>query len=129
MGIEYYLCDDENKELFRLGKGGTNSAWELIFPYELETPFKLSKVLNKLKTRIESHVEWDKDPDYQSWLYWKLVDWIQMRTISLISEVSPHGDEILYNNWVHDNYPKENGLFDEELGFYNIVDDRYEESE
>lgn len=127
MGIEYYLCDDENKELFRLGKGGTNSAWEFIFPYELETSFKLSKVLNKMKSRIEEHVEWDKDPDYQSWLYWKIVDWIQMRTVSLISEMSPHGDEILYNNWVYENYPKDNGLFDDELGYYTIVDDRYEE--
>lgn len=125
MGIEYYLCDDDKKELFRLGKGG--HVWQEIFPFELDTPFTLSKVLNKMQSRIVEHIDWESDPDYYSWLYWKLVDWIEFRTVSLISEVSPHGDEIFYNNWVHDNYPKDSDKFDEELGYYKIVDDRYEE--
>lgn len=127
MGIEYYLCDNDKKELFRLGKGG--HVWKELFPFELDTPFTLSKVLNKLQSRIIEYVDWDSDPDYYSWLYWKIVDWIKHRTVCLISDMSPLGDEIFYNNWVYDNYPKDSDKFDRELGYYQIVDDRYEESE
>ena len=125
MGIEYYLCDDEKKELFHLGKGG--HAWHEIFPFELDESFTLSKVLNKMQARIIQYVDWESDPDYYSWLFWRLVDWIEHRTVSLIHDQSPHGDEIFYNNWVYENYPEDSGKFDEELGFYEVVSSRYEE--
>jgi hypothetical protein len=127
MSNNYYLCDDDAKELFMLGKG--SHVWENLFPFELDTSFKLNKVLNKLQARIVQEVDWDSDPDYYNWLFWRLVDWIDNRTVCLISELSPHGDEIFYNNWVYENYPEDSGKFDEELGFYEIVSSRYEEND
>lgn len=126
MNNSYYLCDDDNKELFILGNG--SHAWLKLFPFEIDTSFKLSQVLNKMQARIIAHVDWDLDPDYHNWLFWRIVDWIDVRTVCLISEISPHGDEILYNNWIYDTYPNGSDKFDEELGFYKVVSSRYEES-
>jgi len=124
MEIEYYLCDDDSKELFRLGRGG--QVWHEIFPYDLDESFKLSKVLNKMQDKIRRYVDWDSDPDYHAWLFWRLADWIEFRTVSLITNNSPHGEEIFYNNYLYENYPLDSGMVDMELGFYEVVSSRYE---
>lgn len=125
MEIEYYLCDDDSKELFRLGRGG--QVWHELFPFGLDEPFTLNKVLNKMQARIIKYVDWESDPDYYAWLFWRLVDWIDTRTVYLITNESPHGEEIFYNNYLYENYPLDSGMVDVELGFYEIVSSRYEE--
>ena len=124
MSTEYYLCDDENRELFRLGKGF--HVWSKLFPFEEGEIFTLSKVLDKMKSRIVKYVDWESDPNYHSWLYWKIVDWIGHRNICLISNKSIMGEEIFHTMWIYENYPEKITKFHEDIGYYRIVDDRYE---
>lgn len=124
MSIDYYLCDDDKNELFKLGKGG--HVWVELFPYDLDVPFNLSKVLNHLHERITKFVDWDRDPSYHSWLFWRIADWIEGRTVCLIADDSPHGDAIFHNNWLCEAFPDEPNKFDEDFGYYEIVSSRYE---
>jgi len=113
MGIEYYLCDDENKELFELGKG---DGWNQIFPHDEE--FTLSKRLNNLEEMFINYLGWEDE--YAKNVFDKLVAWAGTRELRFINDVDD--DEIFYNRWCYENAENR---FDVDIGYYEISDTRY----